>query len=568
MTIWIWETFLVTSLLVVAVLAVRRLVALLFGPTVAYWLWLLPAARLFMPSLEREITVPAATPLPAAPAETIAPLAEAAPAIQDSAISSLTAMAPAAEWMQIGVILWLGGAALIFMVQTLRYVSMRDALIAGAQSLGRVDGVRLIESDSVGGPLAFGLFKRYIVVPQNFARIFSAEEREMALAHEMAHHRSGDLFANLAAFTFLCLTWFNPFSWLAWSAFRFDQEAACDARVLEGRDAKSREIYGRTLARVANDSTHAAHDRVPTFATALNSPKTIIARLRNLTMKDISKNRRLLGKLGVFAAVGVALPLTATIVTVPVAAHDTTVIVTDGQSKKKTKTKIITHGIFVDEAGDDQTPFVKTIEKDGRTIVLRTSKKLSKKEIKKMVEDAEASRVEADKAMESAEGMRIEIEEEAEKARDHAKKHRIKIIEKSRSVHVIRGKDGKKRTVMSIRNTRGDGQNISNSKSWQMDGDFVGAMVPEIKISHVKTKCDQSKPVSIDVRGPEGTNQSQLRLVMCGEGMAKTARNAVLESLREARAGVKDDSNLPKDDRKKVLKALDKQIKKLERSIS
>ena len=45
METWLFDSLLVTTLLMVAILMVRRPVAKMFGPGVAYALWLIPAAR-------------------------------------------------------------------------------------------------------------------------------------------------------------------------------------------------------------------------------------------------------------------------------------------------------------------------------------------------------------------------------------------------------------------------------------------------------------------------------------------------------------------------------------------
>uniref|UniRef100_UPI003784C778 M56 family metallopeptidase n=1 Tax=Sphingorhabdus sp. TaxID=1902408 RepID=UPI003784C778 len=49
---WLFDTLLTTTLLMAAILIVRRPVAKYFGPTIAYALWLIPAARVCMPTLE------------------------------------------------------------------------------------------------------------------------------------------------------------------------------------------------------------------------------------------------------------------------------------------------------------------------------------------------------------------------------------------------------------------------------------------------------------------------------------------------------------------------------------
>src|SRR3546814_20045805 len=64
-----------------------------------------------------------------------------------------------------------------------------------------------------------------------------------------SHHRHGDLWANAAALVLLASQWFNPFAWRAIRAFRFDQEAACDARVLNMVDREGADREGRSEER-------------------------------------------------------------------------------------------------------------------------------------------------------------------------------------------------------------------------------------------------------------------------------------------------------------------------------
>ena len=286
MTEWLIDTLLATSALLLLVLLIRTPVARHFGASTAYFLWALPAARLFMPTLTQEVRLPA----PVAVDNTSDAGAIAASVAVDA--GNAIASGPVVDWTLVSITLWLGGAALLFIVQMYRYADMREALLSDAREIDIIDGIRIIQTDRIAGPLALGLFKRYVAVPREFSRTFSPRERELALAHELAHHRGGDLFANMAAFIFLCLMWFNPLAWMAWSAFRFDQEAACDARVVAGADASTRQSYGRALARTATEG-------LPPFAMALNNPKTIIQRLRRLMMNETSKGRRLSGKLAI-----------------------------------------------------------------------------------------------------------------------------------------------------------------------------------------------------------------------------------------------------------------------------
>jgi bla regulator protein blaR1 len=524
MTDWLLDTLFASTALLLLVLLIRGTVARHFGPSVAYWLWLLPAVRLLMPSLTKEVAAPAA-PV----GGTLLDIA-ATPATGNAAVMASEA---SFNWLALGLSVWLGGAALLFIVQMIRYCSLRDELLANAEEIDRIGNIRVIQSDRIGGPLAFGLFRRYIAVPDHFTRSFTPQERDLALAHELAHHRAGDLYANLAAFIFLCLSWFNPLAWMAWSAFRFDQEAACDARVLAGTDSGTRQHYGRALARAASS------DRMPALAMAMaqNSPRNIVERLRRLMMRDTSKRRLWAGRAAIFAAAAVALPLTATVV--PVFADDQPIAEGDAAKDVRHKTKIM---IFkgedgkmekVDISGDADTPFVKTIQKDGKTIILRTSREMSDDEVEKLVADAEISRAQAEADRGQAEADRGQAE--ADRGQAEADRAYAEAMEA---------------TVIKVR--RHDGK------------DMAASYVPEIDISEVTKNCEEGQPVTTNVTGFDGKNKSRVRIVMCGKGQAKLAKAHAIQGLREARAEIADDKDIPESTRKSILDSMEKQIKRMQ----
>ncbi|MEQ1551782.1 M56 family metallopeptidase [Sphingorhabdus sp.] len=530
MTEWLSDTLLATSALLLLVLLIRTPVARHFGAGTAYFLWALPAARLFMPTLTQEVRAPA---LPADSAIVAG--------VRDAALSAVATGAPvspttgmAIDWSMVALSLWLGGAALLFIVQMYRYTAMREELLSDAREIDVIDGIRIIQTDRIPGPLAFGLLKRYVAVPREFTRTFSPRERELALAHELAHHRGGDLFANMAAFIFLCLMWFNPLAWMAWSAFRFDQEAACDARVVAGADASTRQSYGRALARTATEG-------LPAFAMALNNPKTIIQRLRRLMMNETSKGRRLTGKLAILAATAIALPLTATVV--PVFAQDEPA---STESRDDKTTEVRNHKVVIvknqggkpveiDIAGDAETPFVKKIEKDGKTIILRSNKEMSEADVAKMVADAEASRAAAEATT-----------------------------------------DGSKKTATFIRVDR-DGKLADPAGAEHMH--FVVDEVvmppmppaapgaPAVAVRKVQFKCNDGDLVTANVAGRNGDEKTNVKIAMCAKTHAKIARTHAIQGLKEARESIKRDADIPESVRKDVLKSLQENIEQLEREL-
>jgi beta-lactamase regulating signal transducer with metallopeptidase domain len=517
---WLFDTLLTTTLLMAAILIVRRPVAKYFGPTIAYALWLIPAARVCMPTIEGPSISTADGGIAVQDAVRDAVLAGlSSPDAMATAANPVDAL-PTIDFLALGVMIWLGGAVLLFMIQMIRYAAMRDDLLAEATDIAVVDGVKIVASDQVAGPMAFGLFPRVIAVPQDFTKAYSPAERNLAIAHEMAHHKSGDLFANLAAFIILCLQWFNPVAWISWNAFRFDQEAACDARVLAGKGPEERAMYGQALAKTAFDG-------VPTFATALNSPKTIIERLRRITMKDTSNTRRSLGKIGIIAAAAIILPLTATIVPA--------VVAQDKVAAEESKPEVVNRevriiklkrdGETMDIVGQDESGGeVTKVERGGKTFIFRTDKKLSPEEVVKLIDGAEKSREEAEDAVAQA---------------DSAK-----------------GAEGNTPAPAKIRRV----ETIR-----VMGGMDIASYIPEIDIREMTKDCREGQPVTTDVRGFDGKQKSHVRLVMCGKGLVphKTLAEAI-KGLREARNEIEKDKEMPKGVRQDVVKQIDLQIRKLE----
>ena len=302
MTDWLLGTLLATSGLIVLVLLLREPVRRHFGARVAYGLWMIPAARLLMPTITQTIERPVSVDFSP---RMMTSQAVAEPILMSGvAAPEQTIIEQAGGWPTLLLVVWLGVAIGLFAARIRDFRGERNAILRDASDLGRIGSIRLVQSSEVSGPLAFGIFDRVIAVPADFDRLYAERERRLALEHELAHHRSGDLIVNLVAFGLLCLQWFNPLAWAAHAAFRFDQEAACDARVLDKSGGRDRSEYGRAIAK-------AASGRALLFASALDSRTTLQRRLKSM-LSNPTSGRRLTGRMAVLAAIAVALPLTAT----------------------------------------------------------------------------------------------------------------------------------------------------------------------------------------------------------------------------------------------------------------
>lgn len=296
---WMVEALVASALLIALVLLVRGPVRRAFGAPVAYALWALPLIRLFLPPLPQEVREQVAAPI-------VAPLTQVGqqvtvfivPAAGDAAAPALLTAGSSLA------LLWGVGAAAFIGWHVLAYRRFRRRLLARATLLDRVNGVTIVESAAAAGPLAFGVAKRFVAFPRDFAARYDADERESALAHELGHHARGDLIANWLALAVLALHWFNPLAWYAFRAFRADQEMANDARVLARLGPGARHAYACAIVKAAHGGAIAA-------ACHLHTVDDLKGRLKMLGMNRISRTRALTG-LATIAATGIgALALTA-----------------------------------------------------------------------------------------------------------------------------------------------------------------------------------------------------------------------------------------------------------------
>jgi len=304
---WMIEGLIASGVLMALVLLIRRPVRRAFGADVAYALWALPVLRLVLPPLPP--TVPRLVPQAVHHAATLPVRLASEPIAVNLAAPAAEAgqAAQAFDWTVFVPVLaavWLIGAAAFVGFHILAHRQFCRDLLAEAAPVEARGDIAVIETPAARGPLAVGIWRRYVAFPADFNARYDDAERDLALAHELGHHARGDLIANWIALAVLALHWFNPVAWYAFRAFRTDQEVANDARVLAGRPAITRHTYACAILK-------AAHGGAVSAACHLHTIDDLKGRLRMLTTRRISR-ARLAGGAATVALVGVAaLGLTA-----------------------------------------------------------------------------------------------------------------------------------------------------------------------------------------------------------------------------------------------------------------
>ena len=128
-------------------------------------------------------------------------------------------------------------------------------------------------------PFSFGTFWASVVLPEPLVEQLSVEQLRATLAHELAHHRRGDLWLNWLQVVLCAVWWFHPVLWLLNRAMRATREDCCDdlllADALVGDDA-----YCGTLLQVAAAPIRAG--KSPLALTMSDSPHPLGRRFRRI----------------------------------------------------------------------------------------------------------------------------------------------------------------------------------------------------------------------------------------------------------------------------------------------
>jgi GWxTD domain-containing protein len=166
---------------------------------------------------------------------------------------------------------------------------------------------RLLISEDNNAPIAFGVWRPVIILPQSLIATLPLSGIRTVLVHELAHHRRRDPGAAWSQTIISAIWWFNPVYWLLSRSLRSVREDCCDDMALASGFA-SREVYCRTLLQAARASLNNAMTQAA-FAYLGESLPLRRRFKRILSAKHIRAPKlAMTGMLAVFALALVLLP--------------------------------------------------------------------------------------------------------------------------------------------------------------------------------------------------------------------------------------------------------------------
>lgn len=102
-------------------------------------------------------------------------------------------------------------------------------------------------SDTVGTPSLYGVLRPKLLIPKRLAGRLEEAELNYVLLHELAHYKRKDIPVLWGTTVLKGFYWFHPLVWYAFYRMRLDCENACDATVLSHLSPESRLGYGYFL---------------------------------------------------------------------------------------------------------------------------------------------------------------------------------------------------------------------------------------------------------------------------------------------------------------------------------
>nr|WP_242834017.1 M56 family metallopeptidase [Desulfitobacterium hafniense] len=288
------EVIITSSVLILMVVALRRLLRGRISSRLQYALWLLVAIRLLLPfslfespisvlnALPRQsgdwvTVVPTTRPAPSVPAAPLASPSQANPlAIPEPWVDSADGIGPAGiqanqtnptanidntgntgkaagyagahrgKYGKVVMYLWLGGILIsggIFLTANIR---LNRRLRQSRQQIHSTScPLPVYVAEGLPSPCLYGLGKPSIYLTP--ASLAGEQRITHVITHELTHYRQGDHIWSLVRALCLCIHWFNPLVWLAVVLSRKDSELACDEGTLRQLGEENRLAYGKTL---------------------------------------------------------------------------------------------------------------------------------------------------------------------------------------------------------------------------------------------------------------------------------------------------------------------------------
>ena len=142
------------------------------------------------------------------------------------------------SFAEIASVVWLIGTIIMVLYSIGSWVVFKRKVAASIHFADKI-----YVCDYIDSPFILGVIRPKIYIPS----FLDESERELVIAHEMAHIKRGDHIYKPLGFLLLSLHWFNPIVWISYTLLCRDIEIACDERAIKDMDPSKKKEYVRVL---------------------------------------------------------------------------------------------------------------------------------------------------------------------------------------------------------------------------------------------------------------------------------------------------------------------------------
>lgn len=210
------------------------------------------------------------------------------------------------DWKLLLVLVWavVTGYKILRLIH--QYLKTRKTILTHAELI-QVDGYNKVYSSDLDlSPMAIGLIRTKIVIPQTLLKDLTPAELDLVILHESIHCRRADPLWRFAMACLHSIYWFLPGFGFSRAALIEDQEFACDEQVI--RKSQQLSVYARLLLSLNLNQPRRAFNETILCAASFNLKERIM-KLNQVSNKKHQASITSLFFLGIFAISSVfALP--------------------------------------------------------------------------------------------------------------------------------------------------------------------------------------------------------------------------------------------------------------------
>lgn len=292
--------FLSSSVLIGAVLLIRKCFRRMLAPGVLFALWLIPLLRLMLPAgIGLSVSSEKMTQTLNAPYALVREAVEQTEALRMQSLEEL----PKKEKVKIydavplkkqeiskAYVLWFLGSIGVLGVAICKNHRLQRSF-GKLEITAMQEKIPICVGEKVTNSCLVGLIKPRVLLPLKVWE--DPESSKYAVAHEMAHYKRKDHFWSAVRILCCAVYWWHPLVWAAAMAVKEDAELACDAKVLKQADEAERRNYGYALLKLLT-LEQSREDRLWMAVSFSGGKKTMTKRIEEITNKTKTRKRVLL----------------------------------------------------------------------------------------------------------------------------------------------------------------------------------------------------------------------------------------------------------------------------------